>query len=421
MRIFQGHGGCVILLVAMAVSSTPAQRIDQRVDPQTQRTWAFESDQVCFSNAFPGARLSDCQRLAAHEYRLVIRPENQPVNNSAWYAFRVDVQEAATLTVHLVYEGGRHRYHPRLSPDGRLWHLLAEERYRHDRAEQSATLTLATVAAHPLWVAGSELIGVANLEQWSQQLANDRFVQRSVVGQSLGGRPLHMLTIGAPSAANLVFIISRQHPPEVTGTIALQAFVERLCAKESLACQYRKAFATVVVPMMNPDGVMQGHWRHNNNGVDLNRDWRLFAQPETRQVRDALLKAAAVPGARPFLFLDFHATHRNLFYTQADRHETFPKEFTRRWLAGLRGRFPEYQFRRQGSHNPRGGTSKSWAHEQFGIPAITYEVGDRTRRELIDRFATGAAEGAMKLLLAALAGGVDAEADSSPRGGSTCP
>ena len=181
--------------------------------------------------------------------------------------------------------------------------MLAEERYRHDRAEQSATLTLATVAAHPLWVAGSELIGVANLEQWSQQLANDRFVQRSVVGQSLGGRPLHMLTIGAPTAANLVFIISRQHPPEVTGTIALQAFVERLCAKESLARQYRKAFATVVVPMMNPDGVMQGHWRHNNNGVDLNRDWRLFAQPETRQVRDALLKAAAVPGAVSYTHL----------------------------------------------------------------------------------------------------------------------
>ena len=101
MRIFRDHGGCVILLVALAVSSTPAQRLGQRVDQQTQRTWAFESDQVRFSNAFPGARLSDCQRLAPHEYRLVIRPENQPVNNSAWYAFRVDVQEAATLTVHL--------------------------------------------------------------------------------------------------------------------------------------------------------------------------------------------------------------------------------------------------------------------------------------------------------------------------------
>ena len=117
--------------------------------------------------------------------------------------------------------------------------------------------------------------------------------------------PLHMLTIGEATAANLVFIISRQHPPEVAGTMALQAFVERLCAKELLARQYRKAFTTVVVPLMNPDGVMQGHWRHNNNGVDLNRDWRLFAQPETRQVRDALLKIAAVPDARPFLFLDF--------------------------------------------------------------------------------------------------------------------
>ena len=416
MRILREDVGCVVLLVAVAVSSAPAQRVAL----QTQRTWRFESDHVCITNAFPGARLSDCQRVARHEYRLVVRPENQPVNNSAWYAFRVDVQEAVTLTVHLVYEGGRHRYHPHLSPDGRVWHVLSAERYRHDRAQHSATLTLAAVVEHPLWVAGSALIGVADLDKWCQQLANDRFVQRAVVGQSLGGRPLHMLTIGETTAGNLVFIISRQHPPEVAGTMALQAFVERLCAKELLARQYRQAFTTVVVPLMNPDGVMQGHWRHNNNGVDLNRDWRLFAQPETRQVRDALLKVAAVAEARPFLFLDFHATHRNLFYTQADQHETFPKDFTRRWLVGLRQRFPEYEFRRHGSHNPRGGTSKSWAYEQFGIPAITYEVGDRTRRELIDRFAAGAAEGAMKLLLAALAGRAGAAADSSPCGGGVC-
>ena len=408
---------CVMLVAVVAVSSAPAQEIAL----QPQRTWRFESDQVRITNAFPGARLNDCQRLAPHEYRLVIRPENQPVNNSAWYAFRVDVQASVTLTVHLVYEGGRHRYHPRLSPDGRVWHLIAGERYLHDRDQQSATLTLAAVAAHPLWVAGSELIGVAELETWIQQLAEHPFVRRSVVGQSVGGRPLQMLTIGDVAARNLVFIISRQHPPEVTGTLALKAFVSRLCADQALSRQFREAFATVVVPLVNPDGVMQGHWRHNNNGVDLNRDWRRFAQPETRQIRDAFLKFAANPGARPFLFLDFHSTHRNLFYTQADRHETFPKDFTRRWLASLRQQVPEYEFRRQGSHNPRGGTSKSWSYEQFGIPSITYEVGDRTQRDLIDKFATGAAEEAMKLLLAALTGRTDGPVDKSERGDGVSP
>jgi hypothetical protein len=31
----------------------------------------------------------------------------------------------------------------------------------------------------------------------------------------------------------------------------------------------------------NPDGVDKGHWRLNDGGVDLNRDWGPFTQPET--------------------------------------------------------------------------------------------------------------------------------------------
>ena len=34
---------------------------------------------------------------------------------------------------------------------------------------------------------------------------------------------------------------------------------------------------------MNPDGVDLGHWRHNANGVDLNRDWSYYNQPEIKQ------------------------------------------------------------------------------------------------------------------------------------------
>lgn len=417
MRLARNEWCCVMLAVALVGPGAAGQQIAR----QTQRIWRFESDQVRISNAFPGGRLNDCQRLAPYEYRLLVRPENQPVNNSAWYAFQVTAREAIMLTVQLAYEGGRHRYYPHLSLDGRGWKLIDKTRYVHHREQESATLTLSVAAQQTLWVAGAEMIGVAEIEAWCQRLAAQSFVQRSLAGQSIGGRPLQLLTIGDRDAANLVFLISRQHPPEVTGTLALKAFVDGLCADQPLAKRFRAKFTTVVAPVLNPDGVTQGHWRHNNNGVDLNRDWRRFAQPETRQVRDAFLKCLSQPGARPFLFLDFHSTHRNLFYTQADRHETFPSDFTRHWLASLRRQFPEYQFRRQGSHNPRGGTSKSWAYEQFGIPAITYEVGDRMQPALVERFAQGAAQEAMKLLLSSLSEGAGRSAGDTRRGDGATP
>lgn len=55
-----------------------------------------------------------------------------------------------------------------------------------------------------------------------------------------------------------------------------------------LAMEFRKHFVIKAFPMLNPDGVVNGHWRHNAMGVDLNRDWQNFNQPETRAVRDAL-------------------------------------------------------------------------------------------------------------------------------------
>ena len=45
--------------------------------------------------------------------------------------------------------------------------------------------------------------------------------------------------------------------------------------------------------VLKPDGVADGHWRHNDGGKDLNRDWGPFTQPETQAVAGVLEKLAA--------------------------------------------------------------------------------------------------------------------------------
>ena len=44
-------------------------------------------------------------------------------------------------------------------------------------------------------------------------------------------------------------------------------------------------------------------------------------------------------------------------------------------------------------------TSIYWAHHTFGIPAITYEIGDNTDRALLKRVAAAAADEMMTLLM----------------------
>ena len=196
--------------------------------------------------------------------------------------------------------------------------------------------------------------------------------------------------------AGYVLVISRQHPPEVTGTLAVLPFLETIAGKSDLARAFRRRFAVVAVPLMNPDGVDNGHWRHNAAGVDLNRDWLPFNQPEGRLVSEAFLKLK--DKAPVFFAIDFHSTQEDVFYTLSRDLETDLPGFTDAWLDAIRVAFPDYYVNDEpfGLGSP---VSKNWFYQSFDTPAVTYEVGDESDRALIRRLSTAAAEAMMELLL----------------------
>src|SRR4051812_28787592 len=94
---------------------------EKGVVTQTHRTFEFKEAGVRFNNDFPGARMNECTQTGDSQFRILIRPENKPVNDSAWYAFQVVAKESKTITVTLAYEGGKHRYKPKTSFDGVKW------------------------------------------------------------------------------------------------------------------------------------------------------------------------------------------------------------------------------------------------------------------------------------------------------------
>ncbi len=49
-------------------------------------------------------------------------------------------------------------------------------------------------------------------------------------------------------------------------------------------CYWFEEHNFLILPLLNPDGMALGHWRHNLGSVDLNRDWGIFGQPETTAV-----------------------------------------------------------------------------------------------------------------------------------------
>lgn len=387
------------------------------VTPQTKRTYAFPERGVFVSNEFEGARLNDFQATAPGAFTATIAPENSPINDSGWYAFKIWSTSNQTVRVKLNYLKGKHRYPPQISLDGEHWEKLDRADYATNRGENSATLTLA-IGPKPLFVSAQELFTSKDFKRWIDDLGKHPFVHSRVLGQSTLGKPIHQFEITeAGPEAKRVLVISRQHPPEVTGTFALRAFVETLCGDTPLARDFRKRFKVIVIPEVNPDGVQAGNWRHNAHGVDLNRDWGQFNQVETRLLRDEFLKLQKDSPGKICFGLDFHSTFHDVFYpSQKTVKPTLgggPEaegaqidDLVWKWLNQIQKRVPEYnvniEANRRSSAKPptRTMTSTSWMRYVLQIPAVTYEAGDQTDRQLIHKVAVNGAEAMMELLLA---------------------
>lgn len=362
-----------------------------------RRTVGFTDTGVWISNEMQGGRADDVWREGDSVYVVGLRPENAPINNSAWYAFKVWSETPRTIDLRLSYEDGDHRYWPKTRRAGEAWTLLDSAAVRVSDDEEQAHLRL-RVGPDTLWVAGQEMLTSSFFRSWTDSLARLPGVSLRQFATTPRGRPLRMLEFGDPASPRHVVLISRQHPPEVTGTFALLGFVEELLGDSELARRFREQFRVHVVPLMNPDGVDLGHWRHNTGGVDLNRDWVAFHQPETRAVRDEVRRLIPQPQEDLWFAADFHSTHGDVFYTLDRELETEPAEFADPWLAHIGRSLPAYEV----DDDPSGlgtPTSRNWFYREFGAPALIYEVGDDTPRDLIREVAETAAEGTMQILL----------------------
>jgi hypothetical protein len=119
----------MLYLAALSACKPPANVESPAPAAAEQRRWSFGEHGVMFDADFPRARLSSCEEIGPGEYGVVVRPENLPVNDSPWFAFRVSAADETTISVHLRCQGGSLRYRPKISTDGVQWVMLPEECY----------------------------------------------------------------------------------------------------------------------------------------------------------------------------------------------------------------------------------------------------------------------------------------------------
>ena len=120
------------------------------------------------------------------------------------------------------------------------------------------------------------------LQQYLYHLETDsyksRFITKKELCRSLSGNPCDYLTItnsqSPISQKRGVFLSARVHPGETVGSYVMKGVLDFLTSESSVAEMLRNQFVFKIIPMLNPDGVVNGNHRCGVLGVDLNRRWR---------------------------------------------------------------------------------------------------------------------------------------------------
>uniref|UniRef100_A0A3Q3BDI5 Cytosolic carboxypeptidase 1 n=1 Tax=Kryptolebias marmoratus TaxID=37003 RepID=A0A3Q3BDI5_KRYMA len=164
------------------------------------------------------------------------------------------------------------------------------------------------------------------------------YLRQDELCETLSGNGCPLLTITAmpESKSNdhicqfrnrpLIFLSARVHPGETNASWVMKGTLEFLMGSSPLAVSLREAYIFKIVPMLNPDGVVNGNHRCSLSGEDLNRQW-LNPNPEhhpTIYHTKSLLQYLAYTQRAPLVFCDYHGHSRkkNVFMYGCSVKET---------------------------------------------------------------------------------------------------
>jgi len=354
-------------------------------------------EEIVFDASFLSVRLDSVKKTGKDSYSVFINPAFEPVNESPWFAFGITSRVKKEIELKLNYGGYKHRYIPKLSLDKESWKTIEDSKIKIDTSTGIATLEL-KVSPQKLYVAAQEIESSEDTYVWLDSiLKKHQFLQKEIAGKTVMQKDNYVVT-SRSNKENTIVLIARQHPPEIPGgTIGFRAFFEELLSNNETSTAFRKAFNIIAFPLLNPDGVDSGNWRHNANGIDLNRDWIDFTQPETKMVKKYLNKEIE-KGARISFAIDFHASYSGPYLLVLDSiNEIKTKKIIPTWIQNIETNSQlSVEARRRSQKLPY---CYNYFYNQFGSEAITYEEGDEIDRAVIRRRAIVYAQEFMKTML----------------------
>ena len=347
---------------------------------------------------FPGAGNVTCEIINSKYIKFFINPEtDDSINPSPWFAIRKS-KHSEDIKLEFDYKNYQHRYDPKISNDKKIWKKINQTNILKDENGKIIIINFSP-SNEKEYISSQELITEDWYNDWFNYLEGLERVKSELIGLSVLKKPITMFFVEENTNNPYILILGRQHPPEVTGAIAIKSFVNELISKNDLSESFLDNYNIIFVPLMNPDGVENGYWRYNENKKDLNRDWGIFSQPETKSVNNKLINFK--DDKKIEVFIDFHSTYKNIFYISDISESHKLQNFLKNWLNNSKPDLLkiDYDYKIVNSMSPNNGVSKNYFFNKYNIPSVTYEVSDVEDRDKIKKSSSILSQKLMQSLL----------------------
>ena len=145
--------------------------------------------------------------------------------------------------------------------------------------------------------------------------SNKNKIKFSTLNKTICGNPLDILYItnfncsmSDLNCKQSVIFTARVHPGETSGSYVIESVINSLLDNSQLSKELLDKYVFKIIPMLNPDGVIHGHYRNNILGKDLNRMWQ---DPRANLTPTIYYLKKLICINKPFFFCDFHG-HSNM-------------------------------------------------------------------------------------------------------------
>jgi cytosolic carboxypeptidase protein 2/3 len=170
-----------------------------------------------------------------------------------------------------------------------------------------------------------------------------------------------------------VFLSARVHPGESNSSWMMKGLIEFLVSNAPEARVLREKFVFKIVPMLNPDGVINGNYRCSLCGSDLNRRWKTPSKVLHPVVFSIKRMVKAFSKEREIaLYCDFHGHSRrknifmygNNYQDKPDTTRVFP------YILSKLCDFFSFEYCRFSMHKSKEATARIAMWKELRIPNI---------------------------------------------------